>query len=246
MEDNTKVVLITGAARRIGAAIAVHLHGAGFKLVLHYRHSQKEAEQLCATLNQKRAHSAITLQADLCDTRTLPTLIKAAVSAWGRLDALVNNASNFIKTPLGQVTEAVWDELMDSNLKAPLFLSQLAYPHLAEQNGCIINLTDIHIERPMRDYAAYCVSKAGVAALTRIMAKEWGPAIRVNAISPGMMIWPEGENTLSEVLRQKIIDEAALKRIGNPQEIAKAVLFFIRDADYITGQILAVDGGRLL
>lgn len=246
MPDKTKVVLITGAARRIGAAIAQHLHEAGYNLVLHYRHSKKDAEALCATFNQIRPRSAVSLAADLCKTSTLPVLFKKTMAQWGRLDALVNNASSFIKTPLGEVKEQEWDELLASNLKAPFFLSQLAAPYLAETRGCIINLTDIHIEKPFRDYSVYCISKAGLAALTRTLAKELGPVIRVNAISPGMMIWPEGENALPETIRKKIIDEAALKRIGKPQDVAKAVLFFIRDADYITGQILAVDGGRLL
>jgi pteridine reductase len=238
--------LITGAARRIGAAIALQLHEAGYNLVLHYRNSKRDAEALCASFNQARPHSAVALAAELRVTSELPAFIEQAVAAWGRLDALVNNASCFNKTPLRTVQEAEWDELMDSNLKAPFFLSQWASPHLAKTRGCIINLGDIHVERPFRDYSVYCISKAGLVAMTRTLAKELGPMIRVNAISPGMMIWPEGENTLPDAIQQKIIDEAALKRIGHPQDIAKAALFFVRDADYITGQVLAVDGGRLL
>lgn len=246
MENNTKVVLITGAARRIGAAIASQLHEAGYKLVLHCRQSKVEAEHLCASFNQKREHSAVVLSAELKDTSSLSSFLERAVAEWGRLDVLVNNASSFTKTPIGTVSEEEWDELLGSNLKAPFFLAQLASPYLAKTKGCIINLTDIHIERPFRDYAVYCISKAGLAALTRTLAKELGPVIRVNAVSPGMVFWPEGENTLPDPLKQKIIEEAALKRIGQPQDIAKAVLFFVRDADYITGQVLAVDGGRLL
>ncbi len=247
MQDKkTKVALITGGARRIGAAIAQQLHAAGFKVVLHFRRSKEEAEQLCAAFNQERPQSAVTLAEDLGNTADLSRFIETAAAAWGRLDVLVNNASIFNKTPLGTVKEAQWDELIGPNLKAPFFLSQAVYPHLAKTQGCIINLTDIHTEKPFRDYAVYCISKAGLLALTRTLAKEFGPAVRVNAIAPGMMIWPEGENTLSKALCQKIINEAALKRIGSPQDVAKAVLFFARDADYITGQVLAVDGGRLL
>lgn len=246
MSNKTKVVLITGAARRLGAAMARHLHEAGFNLLVHYRHSKEEAEALCADLNRRRPDSARSLSAELKEIATFPALIEEAVGAWGRLDALVNNASCFYKTPLGTVQEAEWDELLASNLKAPFFLSQAAAPYLAKVQGSIVNITDIHIEKPFRDYGVYCVSKAGLAALTRTLAKEWGPEIRVNAISPGMMFWPEGENVLTPALQEKIVQEAALKRIGHPDELAKAVLFFIRDADYITGQVLAVDGGRLL
>lgn len=245
-QDKAKVVLITGAARRIGAAIASEVHEAGYNVVLHYRHSRDEAEQLCSLFNQKRPRSAVTLAVDLSDTVGLSRFIESAAAQWGRLDVLVNNASSFNRTPLGTVKEEEWDVLMNSNLKAPFFLAQGAYPYLAKTQGCIINLGDIHTERPFRDYAVYCISKAGLVALTRILAKEFGPTIRVNAISPGMMIWPEGENTLPDAVCQKIIAEAALKRIGSPQDIAKAALFFIKEADYITGQVLAVDGGRLL
>ena len=246
MKTTTKVALITGAARRIGAAIAIQLHRVGYNLILHYHHSKKEAETLCSSFNQRRSHSAVLFEAELRDITKLPRLVESAAGEWGRLDVLVNNASCFRKTPLGQVAEKDWDELMDANLKAPFFLSQLASPYLAKTEGCIINLADIHVERPFRDYSVYCISKAGIVALTRILAKELGPTIRVNAISPGMMMWPEGENTLSDHLQQKIINEAVLKRIGRPQDIAKAVLLFAREAAYITGQVLAVDGGRLL
>lgn len=246
MLNKTKVCLITGAARRLGAIIAQTLHEAGFNLILHYRQSKEEAEALCATLNQVRPHSVVTLQAELKAIPEFPTFFEKALSVWGRLDVLVNNASCFNKTPIGNVCEEDWDELLNSNLKAPFFLSQAAAPHLAKVEGSIINLTDIHIEKPFRDYSVYCISKAGLAAMTRTLAKELAPKVRVNAVSPGMVFWPEGENTLSKSLQDKIIQEAALKRIGKPEDVAKAVLFFIRDADYITGQILAVDGGRLL
>ncbi len=246
MSNKTKVVLITGAARRLGAVMARHLHEAGYQLIVHYRHSKNEAEALCAELNHIRPHSAVPLAADLSETGKLPSFLEKALKVWGRLDALINNASCFHKTPIGAVSEKEWDELMSANLKAPFFLSQLAAPYLADSQGCIVNLTDIHIERPFRDYSVYCISKAGLQSLTRVLAKELGPAVRVNALAPGMMFWPEGENALSPAIQEKIIQEAALKRIGDPLDLAKAVLFFVRDADYITGQVLAVDGGRLL
>ncbi|HSW71746.1 MAG TPA: pteridine reductase [Gammaproteobacteria bacterium] len=246
MKAETKVVLITGAARRIGAAVAEACHEAGYNLVLHYRQAITEAEQLCSVFNQKRPHSALIARAELQEGRALKQLLERAEAEWGRLDVLVNNASCFNKTPFGQIKEEDWTVLMDTNLKAPFFLAQLAAPYLAKTAGCIINLTDIHVDKPFGDYSVYCLTKAGLVALTRILAKELAPRIRVNAISPGMIIWPEGENQLAEALKQKIINEAALKRIGSPEDIAKAVLFFVRDADYITGQILAVDGGRLL
>jgi pteridine reductase len=246
MQLNTKVALITGAARRIGAEIATQLHALGFNIVLHYRNSQQEAVALCEKLNQHRNQSAVLVRAELRQIAELPGLMEQTVKAWGRLDVLVNNASCFIKTPLGEVSETLWDDIMESNLKSPFFLSQCAAPYLVKTRGCIINLTDIHTETAFRDYAVYCISKAGLVSVTRVLAKELGPLVRVNAISPGMMVWPEEENELSDQLKQKITEEAALKRIGEPLDIAKAVLFFVRDADYITGQVLAVDGGRLL
>jgi pteridine reductase len=244
--SDIRVALITGAAKRIGAQIAHKLHEAGLNVVLHYRHSKADADALCAALNNKRPHSAVTIAADLEKMADLSLLIEKAVRAWGRLDVLVNNASCFIKTPVGAVTEALWDEIMNTNLKAPFFLSQLAVPHLKSTKGCIVNITDVHTETAFRDYAVYCISKAGLVSATRVLAKELGPDVRVNAISPGMMMWPENENELPEALKTKITNEAALKRIGSPMDIAKAVLFFVQDADYITGQVLTVDGGRLL
>lgn len=243
---NTQVALITGAARRIGAEIAHKLHETGLNVVLHYLNSQTDAEALCNFLNEKRPHSAITLSADLKQRENFPHFLELAANSWGRLDVLVNNASCFIKTPMGSVTEALWDEIMDTNLKAPFFLSQFAAPHLISTKGCIINIADVHTERAFRDYAVYCVSKAGLVSATRVLAKELGPNVRVNAISPGMMIWPENENELPEALKLKIINETALKRIGRLTDVAKAVLFFVQDADYITGQVLTIDGGRLL
>jgi pteridine reductase len=239
-----KVALVTGAARRIGATIARALHDQGLNLVLHYRSSAAEAIELVQQLNRRRPHSAIALQADLQRGDDLPALIRQAESAWGRLDALVNNASSFFPTPVGTITAAQWDALIDSNLKAPLFLSQAAAPALAERQGCIINITDVHAERPLKGYCVYSVAKAGLVMLTKSLARELGPRVRVNAIAPGAILWPERE--LDADGKQAIIERTALKRQGTPEDIARAVSFLIRDGGYITGQVIAVDGGRSL
>lgn len=241
-----QVVLITGAARRIGAAIARTLHKSGMNIVLHYNLSEMDAANVCDELNQVRNNSAITIAADLSDNTSLHNLVEKAEAAWGRLDALVNNASRFYKTSFGEVTEFAWDDLLTSNLKAPFFLSQAAAPFLKVNQGSIVNITDIHGQRPLRDYSAYCISKSGLLMLTKMLAKELGPEIRVNAISPGSIIWPEGKNTLTDEEKKQIIKNTSLLRMGEPQDIAKAVLYFIRDADYVTGQVLNVDGGRSL
>lgn len=245
-KDATKVALITGAAKRIGAEIAKTLHESGMNVVLHYNSSHDEAEKLCALLNKKRKNSATMVRADLQNIPSLETLIEQTVSTWGRLDALVNNASRFYKTSIGKVSEYSWDDLINTNVKAPLFLSQVAAPHLLCHEGCIVNIGDIHAERPMRDYAVYCISKAGLIMLTKQLAKELGPSIRVNAVSPGPVLWPEGENALSDASKKNIIERTALQRHGAPMFVAKAVLYLINDAEYVTGSILAVDGGRLL
>lgn len=241
-----KVALITGAARRIGAEIARTLHNAGMNIVIHYNSSEAEALELCAQLNQKRPHSVVAVRAELDQPENEKALIQQAVAAWGRLDVLINNASRFYRTPIGEVTEFAWEDLMNSNIKAPFFLSQAAAPHLSEQKGCIVNITDLHGERPLRDYSVYCISKSGLLMLTKILAKELGPSVRVNAVSPGAILWPEGKNSLSDKDKQKIIDGTALHRSGGPEDIAKAVLFFVRDAEYVTGQVVTVDGGRMI
>ena len=241
-----KVALVTGAARRIGAEIAKLLHHAGMNIVLHYHVSEEEAVHLCESLNQKRPHSAMIIQADLQESESEKALILKASSEWNRLDVLVNNASRFYRTSFGEVTDYVWDDLMTSNLKAPFFLSQAAAPLLALHQGLIVNIVDIHGERPLRDYSVYCISKAGLIMMTKMLAKELGPLVRVNAIAPGAILWPEGENTLSPEEKQKIIDHTLLQRAGSPLDIANAVLFFVRDANYVTGQILNIDGGRAL
>jgi pteridine reductase len=243
---NNKVVLITGAAKRVGAAIAQHCHQQGMRLAIHYRESAKHASTLCTSFNQQRKNSAIALKADLCDTEKLEGLIAQVLGEWGQLDALINNASSFYPVPLAKVTPKEWEELIASNLKAPFFLSQLAAPHLKQQKGCIINLVDIQARRPLKNYSVYCIAKAGLVMLTKSLAKELGPEIRVNAIAPGIVLWPDDETEFNEALREKIIARNALKRAGTPQDIAKTAVFLINDADFITGQIIAVDGGRSL
>ncbi|EKD71660.1 MAG: Oxidoreductase, short-chain dehydrogenase/reductase family [uncultured bacterium] len=241
-----KVALVTGAARRIGAEIARTLHDAGMNIALHFHISEEEAKGLCNELNQTRKHSAIMVSGELQEIENHQFIIEKSVKEWGQLDVLVNNASRFYRTAIGEVTEYAWDDLLNSNLKAPFFLSQAAAPHLTKSKGVIVNITDIHAERPLRDYSVYCISKSGLLMMTKALAKELGPHVRVNAVAPGAIIWPEGENVLSEEEKQKIINTTALKRVGSAVDIAKAVLFFVRDGDYVSGQVLDVDGGRKL
>ena len=237
-----RTVLITGAARRVGAAIVRAMHGAGANLVVHYRKSANEAAQLADELNAKRGKSVVTMQADLLDIAKLPSLVEFAVRTFGGLDVLVNNASSFYPTPVGEITPAAWDDLMGSNLKVPLFLSQAAAPALRKSSGLIVNIVDIHSLRPLRNYTVYCAAKAGLHMLTRSLAKELGPEVRVNGISPGPVLWAEGQ--ADDAARKKVVDSTILKRIGTPQDIARTALFFAASAPFITGQILAVDGGR--
>jgi pteridine reductase len=248
MQDNTdtltgKVVLITGAAQRMGAVIAETLHTQGMNLVVHYRNSRQAAHALQEKLNTTRPDSVVLVQADLLDTAKINSLVHEAINAWGRLDVVINNASSFYPTPIGSVSEAQWDDLMGSNLKAPFFIAQAAARALAKQRGCIINIVDIHADRPLKSYPVYSSAKAGLIMLTKALARELGPEVRVNAVAPGAIIWPEA---MDDVTKQRIISRVTLKRQGQPQDVAKAVLFLIRDADYITGQIIAVDGGRTI
>lgn len=242
----SKVALVTGAARRVGAEICRVLHDAGMNIVLHYNLSEKEATELCEGFNQKRAHSAALVRAELHTNESEKGLVQQAAGIWKRLDAVVNNASRFYRTTLGKVTEYAWDDLIASNLKAPFFISQAAAPFLAASQGAIVNIGDVHASYPLRDYSVYCISKAGLMALTKVLAKELGPLVRVNAIQPGAVLWPEGENALSDQEKETIISRIALMRPGSAEDIAKAVLFFIQDANYVTGQVLSVDGGRTL
>ena len=239
-----KTVLITGGAKRIGAEIARLLHADGMNIIIHYRSSKGDAQQLCNQLNQLRDNSAIILQANLLQINELPALVEKSVAHWGGLDVLINNASTFYPTPVGEITEAQWDDLMGSNLKAPLFLSQAAAPHLKHQRGCIVNIVDVHGIRPMKNHPVYCAAKAGLAMLTQSLAKELGPQVRVNGVAPGAIMWPENNLEQDEALREMILERTALKRQGEPKDIAAAVRFLIRDADYITGQVIPVCGGR--
>jgi pteridine reductase len=237
-----RVALITGGAKRLGGTIARALHDEGANIVIHYRNSQAAAEELTCELNSRRADSAYALAADLLDIRALPILIEQTIAKFARLDLLVNNASAFYATPIGTISEQHWDELVGSNLKAPLFLAQAAAPHLRRTQGLILNMVDIHAQRPLPEHPVYSVAKAGLVALTKSLARELGPKIRVNAIAPGPVLWPEHD--MPNTLQQEIINKTALKREGSPQDVARAALFFAKDAPYITGQILAVDGGR--
>lgn len=241
---NGKAVLITGGAKRIGAETARILHDAGMNIIIHYRSSRQEADELSYELNELRENSATTVQADLDDDTTYGQLIEDAVESWGRLDVLVNNASSFFPTPVGSITLDDWHKLMNSNLKAPLFLSQAAVQFLKETRGCIINMVDIHAFRPMKKHPVYCAAKAGLAMLTQSLAQELGPDIRVNGIGPGAILWPE--NDMDEVTKKFIVERTALKRHGEPKDIARAILFLVKDANYITGHIIPVDGGRSL
>lgn len=238
-----KVALITGAARRVGAEIAQTLHSEGMQLVVHYRSSKKAAHALQEKLNAARPKSVTLVQADLLDVDKIKRMVSEASKVWGRLDVVINNASSFYPTPIGSVTEADWDDLVGSNLKAPLFIAQAAAPALAKQQGCIINLVDIHADRPLKSYPVYCAAKAGLVMLTKALAREFGPEIRVNGVAPGAILWPDD---LDDVTRQRILSRTTLKRQGHPRDVARAVLFLIRDADYISGEIIVVDGGRSL
>jgi pteridine reductase len=239
-----KVVLITGGAKRVGAAICRRLHGAGAKLMLHYRASAGEARLLQAELNGVRADSVALIQADLLDLAKLPSLVDQTVMRFGRLDALVNNASSFFSTPMGEIQPAQWDDLMGTNVRAPLFLSQAAAAPLKKTQGSIVNISDIHAERPLRNYVVYSIAKSALTGLTRSLARELAPDVRVNAIAPGPILWPEGDESFDEVSRQRIISHTPLKREGTPDDIARAVHFLIADAPYVTGETLNVDGGR--
>lgn len=242
--QSAPVVLITGAARRVGAAIARRLHAGGARVVLHYRSSAAEAGILAAELNDCRPASALAVQAGLDDKAALESLVVRCLEAFGRLDGLVNNASSFFPTPLGQIGESDWDELMGSNLKGPLFLSQAAAPALRASGGSIVNITDIHANQPDRGYVTYTAAKAGLLGLTRALAVELAPEARVNAVAPGPVEWPEDEVAFPPSARAAIVASTLLKRPGTAEDIARTVQFLLFDAPYITGQVINVDGGR--
>jgi len=239
-----KVVLVTGGAKRVGAAICRRLHAVGANIVIHYRSSLYEALALRAELNNLRENSAQCVQADLLDVVALKTLIDESIKAFGQLDALVNNASSFYATPLPKVNEQQWNDLLGTNLKAPLFLAQAAAEELRRCHGTIVNIADIHADRPMHGHLLYSAAKAGLVALTKGLAQEMAPQVRVNAVAPGVITWPEDEEWQDEERRSKIVAHTLLKREGEPDDIARTVQFLIADAPYITGQVISVDGGR--
>ena len=239
-----RCVLVTGGAKRLGAAIGRRLHAAGANVVVHYHQSRPAADALVAELGAARAGSAHAVRADLHDVERLPGLVEAAVARFGRLDVLVNNASTFYPTPVGSITAAQFDDLVGTNLRAPLFLSQAAAPALRESRGLILNMADIHGRRPLKAHPVYSAAKAALVMLTRSLARELGPEVRVNAIAPGPVLWPERD--LDDALKDEIVAKTALKRPGSPEDIARTAYFFAAEAPYVTGQVIAVDGGRSL
>jgi pteridine reductase len=238
------VALITGAARRVGAVIAHTLHAAGYDVALHYRHSAAEATALADTLERQRAGSTLLLQGELADTAALPALVESLLAHCGRLDALVNNASAFYPTPVGEATPAQWNELFASNAQAPFFLSQAAMPALREARGGIVNLLDIYAERPLANHPLYCMAKAALAAMTRSLALDLAPLVRVNGVAPGAVMWPSDGKPYDD--QQALLARTPMQRAGTPEDVASAVLWLLRDAPFVTGQVLRVDGGRTL
>lgn len=240
--SNRQVVLITGAGKRVGAAIARKLHAAGYDLALHCRNSTAEAEALATELSSQRANSTLVLQADLADLQQLPRLVDAAMSHYGRLDALVNNASAFYPTPLETATSAQWNELFASNAQAPFFLAQAALPALRAARGAIVNLVDIYAERALAQHPIYVMAKAALGAMTRCLALDLGPDVRVNGVAPGAVMWPSDGKTYAD--QAAMLSRTPLKRAGEAEDVASAVLWLLRDAPFVTGQIIRVDGGR--
>ena len=241
-----KTILITGGAKRVGAAICRELHAHGASLMIHYNTSTADARALQAELNLQRANSVAIIQGDLLNISIMANLVAETVKQFGKLDVLINNASSYYSTEIGKISEENWHDLVGSNLKAPMFLAQAAAAELRKNHGCIVNITDMHIERPKKGYVVYSVAKAGLVTLTKSLAHELSPEVRVNAVAPGPVQWPENNPQFDEVYRQRVINQTLLKTIGTPQDIAKAVKFLIADAPFITGHVLAVDGGRSL
>lgn len=238
------VVLVTGAAQRVGAVIARTLHRAGHDVALHFRHSGDAARELGFELERERPRSTLLLQADLADLAALPDLVDQVLAQFGRLDGLINNASAFYPTPLGEATAAQWQELFASNAQGPFFLAQAAIPALRKTHGSIVNLLDIYAERPLAQHTLYCMAKAALAAMTRSLALELGPDIRVNGVAPGAVMWPSDGKTYDD--RQALLKRTPLQRAGQPEDVAGAVLWLLRDAPFVTGQTIRVDGGRTL
>ncbi len=246
MTDKTPVALVTGAARRLGAQTARALHQRGWNLLLHFHSHGEDARALEQQLNAQRPDSATALQANLSDMEDIEKLAEAAIARWGRLDGLVNNASVFYPTPVAKAAAEDWDRILHTNLRAPFFLLQNCLPALTRNGGCVINLIDIYSEKPLPEHPLYCASKAGLAALTRSWARDLAPAIRVNGVSPGAILWPEGDTPVPEQYQQSILEKTPLARTGKPADIARTIVFLMCDAPFITGQIVAVDGGRSL
>ena len=242
-KENNPVALITGSAHRIGACIARHLHQQDYRVIIHYHSSAETAQRLVDEMNQQRANSADLLKANLSEPSEIEQLSQQAIKCFGQLDVLVNNASRFFPTPVGDVTLTQWENLVNTNLRAPFFLAQALHQELKQSNGCIINITDVYGHRPLNDHPVYSMTKAGLIMLTKSLSKEMGPEVRVNAVSPGAIIWPDNE--LSNERKSEILNNTSLQRIGGPDDIAETVAF-LASADYVTGQIIAVDGGRLL
>lgn len=243
-QKHHKVALITGAARRIGACIAELFHANDYNIVVHYRHSQTDAFALVAMLNQRRENSAVAIYADLDDQDAYEKLIGSGVAKWKHLDILINNASTFTPTPIGKINLTQWDYLFNSNLKAPFFLSQAAAPFLSENKGNIVNIVDVHAIAPMKNYSVYSCAKAGLFMLTKSLAMELAPSIRVNAVAPGNVIWPENENEYSDTKKQAILQATYLKKQVNPNDIAKTALF-LAESESITGEMISVDCGKI-
>jgi pteridine reductase len=237
-----KTALVTGGARRIGAAIARRLHAAGANVLVHYRDSEADASRLESELNAARARSAAKVKAELLAPIAPRALVSAALESFGRLDLLINNASSFFPIAIGSVEPSHWEELIGSNLRAPLFIAQEAAPELAKHEGAIVNIVDIHADRPLKGYSVYSITKAGIAALTRALAIELAPRVRVNGVAPGAIAWPD-DGQFEPEERSRIVATTPLKRIGTPEDVAQAV-HFLACAPYVTGQVLAVDGGR--
>jgi pteridine reductase len=242
--NQPKIALVTGGAKRVGAAICRILHAQGANVIIHFKSSEDQAAALRDELNNIRPNSTDIAQADLLDIAQMPTLVETVILRFGRLDILVNNASTYYPTEIGQITNDNWNDLMGSNLKGPAFLTQAAANELRQHQGCIVNITDMHIYQPKKSYVVYSVAKAGLVTLTKSLAQELSPEVRVNAVAPGPVMWPESNLEFDEIYRQSVIQQTLLKRIGDPSDIAKAVKFLVYDAPFITGHVIAVDGGR--
>ncbi len=242
MSHQAKTILITGGAKRIGRQMAITLHQAGHNIIVHYRSSAGPASELVAQLNKKRDASAVALQGELLNTAAIPSLVAEAADAFGGIDVLINNASTFYPTPIELLQEDFWNDLVGSNLKAPAFMVKACVPYIRERNGSIINIVDIHARKPMANHPAYCSAKAGLEMLTMSLARDLAPYIRVNGVSPGAILWPEDDSGVAE--QQEILEKIPMARLGQPEDVASLVSFLVDQGDYITGQIIAVDGGR--